>query len=263
MSHPYPNISNATITALLLITILFCSCANTKKAIYFNNVASGDIATNIIALEPIIQKNDLLSISVSSLSAEASDLFNGPNTTTTSLSTGGTSLSSGYLVNQTGYIEFPLLGEVKAAGITRNELKNNIKKSLIDKKLLLDPIINIRFLNFKVTILGEVTRPTVVNVSNEKISLLEALGLAGDITVYGKRDNVMVIREEEGKKILRRINLNSGEIFTSPYFYLKSNDIVYVEANKAKVASTSRANQWLPILLSGLSFAAIILDRLL
>jgi polysaccharide export outer membrane protein len=98
---------------------------------------------------------------------------------------------------------------------------------------------------------------------NEKLSLLEALGLAGDITIYGNRENVMVIREENDQKTLKRLNLNSTELFTSSYYYLKSNDIVYVEPTKAKVATTSRANQWLPILLSGLSFAAIVADRVI
>ena len=110
--------------------------------------------------------------------------------------------------------------------------------------------------------MGEVGKPTVINVPDERISLLEALGLAGDITVFGKKENVMVIREENGKKNLQRLNLNSSELFQSPYYYLKSNDIVYVEPNKARVASSTRSNQLLPILLSGLSFAAIIVDRL-
>jgi polysaccharide export outer membrane protein len=138
----------------------------------------------------------------------------------------------------------------------------------LEKKLLLDPIVSIRFLNFRVTVLGEVGKPTVIPIPNEKISLLEALGLAGDLTIYGNRANVMVIREDvlPGKKEQRsiaRVNLNSSELFTSPYYYLQSNDIVYVEPNKAKIASTSRAGQWLPVIFSGLSLAAIVADRLI
>jgi polysaccharide export outer membrane protein len=128
---------------------------------------------------------------------------------------------------------------------------------------LVDPIVSVRFLNFKVTVLGEVQRPTVVDVPDEKISLLEALGLAGDITIYGKRDNVMVIREENNQKIIKRLNLNSSEIFNSPYYYLKANDIVYVEANKARIATSTRTTQLLPIFLTALSFIAIMLDRIL
>lgn len=142
-------------------------------------------------------------------------------------------------------------------------MKDQIVASILEKKLLVDPLVSIRFTNFRVTVLGEVNRPSVVNVPNEKISLLEALGLAGDITIYGKKDNVMVIREENNKKTINRINLNSSDLFNSQFYYLRSNDIVYVEPNKARVASAGRSNQWLPILFSGLSLAAIVADRVI
>jgi polysaccharide export outer membrane protein len=151
---------------------------------------------------------------------------------------------------------------MKITGLTTNELREKITAELLSKKLLVDPIVIVRQLNFKVSVLGEVGRPSVVNVPSEKISLLEALGLAGDITIYGKKDNVMIIREENGQKTIKRINLNSSEIFTSDYYYLKSNDIVYVEANKAKVASSTRSSTLIPIILSALSFGAIIIDRI-
>ena len=134
---------------------------------------------------------------------------------------------------------------------------------LTDKKLLVDPIVSVRFQNFRVTVLGEVKNPAVIPVPSEKISLLEAIGLAGDLTVYAKRDNVLVIREENGEKITKRINLNSNELFTSPYYYVKSNDVIYVEPNKAKVASAGRSQTWLPIIFSALSFMTIIADRAL
>jgi polysaccharide export outer membrane protein len=147
-------------------------------------------------------------------------------------------------------------------GLTKDELKDKLTKSLVDKKLLVDPIITIRFLNFKVTVLGEVAHPTVVTVPSERISLLEAIGLAGDLTIYAQRDNVLVIRDEDGKKVTHRLNLNSTELFTSPYYYLKTNDVVYVEPNKSKVATTSRSIQWIPIVLSALSLGVIVVDRL-
>jgi polysaccharide biosynthesis/export protein len=129
--------------------------------------------------------------------------------------------------------------------------------------LLIDPIVTVRMLNYRVTVLGEVARPTVVSVPNERISILEALGIAGDITIYGKKDNVLLIREEKGGKLIKRINLNSSEIFSSPYYYLKSNDIVYVEPNQARIATASRTQQLLPTILSALSFVAIILTRVI
>jgi polysaccharide export outer membrane protein len=239
------------------------SCVNTRKAVYFNDIQDSTIPLTIADLEPVIQKNDLLSITVSSLNTKATETFNAPNTATIQAgsTTGNAIQATGYLVDQEGYIQFPVLGKIKATGLTKKALTDNITKSLVDSKQLLDPIVNIRYLNYRVTVLGEVARPTVVNVPNEKITLLEAIGLAGDLTLFAKRDNVMVLREEDGKRIVKRLDLNSNEILTSPYFYLKSNDIVYVEPNKNKIQSTSRLTEWLPVLLSGLSLAIIIIDR--
>lgn len=242
---------------------LCASCVNVKKAIYFNNIPDSTIRATIQNLEPVIQKNDLLSISVSSLNITASEVFNTPNIITihSSTATGGSAVASGYLVDQDGYIKFPILGNIKGAGFTKKALAENITQRLIESKQLLDPIVNVRYLNYKVTVLGEVARPTVLNVPNEKITLLEALGLAGDLTLYARRDNVMILRDEEGNKVIKRLNLQSSEILTSPYFYLKSNDVVYVEPTKSRVASTARFYQWIPIILSGISLAIIVIDR--
>jgi len=236
------------------------SCVNTKKAIYFNDINDTVITEKTPVPETRIRKNDILSISVSSLNKEATEIFNSPNESTGSVSTGGT-IISGYLVGSDGKIDFPILGSIKAEGLTKDELKLSITKSLTDKKLLVDPIVGIRFLNFRVTVLGEVRNPTVLNIPNEKISLMEAIGLAGDLTIYAKRDNVLVIREENGEKIIKRINLNSTELLTSPYYYLKSEDIVYIEPNRVRVAMADRSSQWVPIAFSALSFAAILVDR--
>ncbi|HEU4472143.1 MAG TPA: polysaccharide biosynthesis/export family protein [Flavisolibacter sp.] len=250
--------------SLLGFLFMLSSCVSTRKSVYFADQNDEVLLSTISIPEPVIQNNDLLSISVSSLNPQASSVFNMPNLSYANTTTAqGTPVQAGgYLVNPEGYIQFPILGAIKAAGLTENQLRTQIVKSLVDKKLLLDPIVTVRHLNFKVTVLGEVAHPTVINVPNEKITMLEALGLAGDITIYGKRDNVMLIREEAGKKTIKRLNLNSTELLSSPYYYLRSNDIVYVEPNKAKVAGSSRATQLLPIVLSGLSFAAIVVDRL-
>ncbi len=256
---------NSYFYSAILFSLLFTSCVNTKKSTYFYGSTDGTIASNEPVPQSLIQNNDILSIMVTSPNPEASAMFNpqvsGGNNNQ-SLMTDQSS-NTGYLVNNEGNIQFPILGNIKAAGITKTGLEESITKILLQKGLLRDPVVSIRFLNFRVTVLGEVNKPSVVTMPNEKLSLLEALGLAGDITIYGNRQNVMVIREENQQKILKRLNLNSTEIFTSPYYYLRSNDIVYVEPNKAKVASTSRSSQWLPILLSGLSFAAIVADRII
>jgi polysaccharide export outer membrane protein len=238
---------------------------NTKKATYFSDQRNGSFEAPAVP-KLIIQANDLLSISVSSLNPEASAVFNQANNNNSNSASGNststTTTASGFLVDGEGNIQYPFLGKVKAAGLSKEELKENLTKALVDKKLLVDPILTVRFLNFKVTVLGEVAHPTVVTVPSERISLLEAIGLAGDLTIYAQRDNVLVIRDEDGKKVTHRLNLNSTELFTSPYFYLKSNDVVYVEPNKAKVASTGRSQTWLPIVLSALSLGVIVVDRL-
>lgn len=250
---------------IILSSSLLVSCADSRKAAYFYGQNDATISSAVTIPQTVIRNNDLLSINVSSLNAEATNIFNTPNTTF--IPTSGSSASgaliqtTGYLVKADGNIQFPVLGTLKASGLTTNQLSDQLARALVTKKLLVDPIVTIRYLNWRVTVLGEVSKPTVINVPDEKISLLEALGLAGDITIYGRKENVMVIRDEEGQRVIKRLNLNSSDLFQSPYYYLRANDIVYVEANNAKVAGSSRTTQILPILLSGLSFAAIIIDR--
>lgn len=250
---------------ILSSLIILSGCVNTRNVTYFKDLGEGVIPNSIVNLEPVISKSDVLSIIVTSPNPEATVMFNAPNMAAnqTTAAAGNIAPSSGYLVSQEGYIEFPALGKIMAAGITKQKLKEDITQKLIESKLLIDPIVTVRMLNYRVTVLGEVARPTVVTVPNERISILEAIGVAGDITVYGKKENVLLIREEKGTKLIKRINLNTSEIFSSPYYYLKSNDVIYVEPNTAKVASASRTQQLLPIILSGLSFVAIILTRVI
>lgn len=245
----------------LMLLLMCMSCTNTKKVTYFPGVKDGAIASNTPVPETIIQKNDILNISVSSLNPEASGVFNASGSPLSSNATG--SSGEGYLVSADGFIQFPLLGNIKADGLTKNQLKEKITGLILEKQLLVDPIVTIRFVNFKVTVLGEVRSPSVLTIPSEKVSLLEAIGLAGDLTLYARRDNILIIREEKDQKVFKRLNLNSNDLVTSPYYYLKSNDIVYVEPNKAKVATTSRSNQWLPIFFSGLSLAALLADRII
>jgi polysaccharide export outer membrane protein len=247
------------------ILCLVSSCTNTKKVAYFNDIKDSARIISKASLEPIIQKKDILSIMVSSLSNEATVIFNTPNLpiTPSASVTPNMPQTAGYLVSEDGTIKFPILGNIQAAGLTQKQLENNITKLLIDKKLLFDPIVSSRFLNFRVTVLGEVNRPGVVTAPSEQISILEAIGQAGDLTIYGVRDNVILIRQEGADKIVKRLNLNSSKILQSPYFFLKSNDVIYVEASKAKVASTDFTRQLLPIIFSGISVVVIVLNSLL
>ena len=261
---------NRWLTTLLFsigFALALTSCVNTKKATYFNDIADTAMiaATNIP--EPVIHANDLLSISVSSLDPQSTILFNLPNTPvspTNAGASGALQQAVGYLVNKDGMVKFPILGAIKAERLTKKELETTITQQLLDKKLLFDPIVNVRFLNYRVTVLGEVARPGVINVPSEQISILEALGQAGDLTINGKRDNVAVIRQQnDGSRTVSRLNLNSSNVLRSPYFFLQSNDVVYVEPDKAKTAAASRSQQLLPSILSGVSILVVVITALI
>jgi polysaccharide biosynthesis/export protein len=251
------------ITYCFLLIPLLSACTNTGDAIYFSGSKGTEFVGSLESLEPVVQKNDLLSINVSSLNPQAAEIFNAYSTNTIRSANASNTVSpvTGYLVDQDGYIQFPLLGKIKAAGLTKTALKNGIEDELMRRKLLLEPIVDIRYLNYKVSVLGEVARPSVLTVPNEKITLLEALGLAGDLTIYASRNNVLLIREENGKKKLTRIDLTTDELFTSPYYNLRSNDIIYVEPNKTKIASASAIRQWLPLAISSLTLIVVSIDR--
>ncbi len=239
--------------SIILSGLFLGSCVNTREAVYFNNVPDSVLNISPDQLQKIAS-NDILGITVTSLNPEASIIFNNAYPASSSS-------TPGYLVDQDGYIQFPVLGKLRVGDLTKQQLTDSLRTLLLDKKLLVDPVVSIRYLNFRVTVLGEVSRPTVVVVPNEKISLLEALGMAGDLTIFARRDNVTLIRDEDGKRLIKRINLNNGEIFNSPYYYLKSNDIIYVEPTKTKIASATPLRQNLPIILSALSLLAIIFTR--
>lgn len=256
-----PNCFYRSALAILLYSLLMASCGSTKNVVYLKDAKDSEFSI-LDKLEPLIQKNDLLSITVTSPNATASQPFNTTVAVTTQVVGYTSTQASGYLVDQDGYIDVPMLGRVKAAGLTKKELKERITNLLIDNKFLIQPVVTVRYLNFKVTVLGEVARPMVINVPDEKINILEALGFAGDMTVYAKRNNVVLIREEGGKRITKRLDLNSDGMLRSPYYYLKTNDIIYVEPNKAKVNANGNAKTWLPALLSALSLTVVMVDHI-
>lgn len=239
------------------------SCVNTQKVTYFNDVQDSARLVSPATLEPVIQKKDILSITVSSLSNEATVIFNTPNLPLTpgSTSNPNSPQTAGYLVGDDGTIKFPVLGNIQAAGLTQKQMEDTITKQLIEKKLLFDPIVTSRFLNFRVTVLGEVNRPGVITVPSEQISVLEAIGQAGDLTIFGQRNNVMLIRQQGPDKIIERLDLNSSKLLQSPYYFLKSNDVLYVEPGVARAASSSLVQQRLPVILSGLSLLIILLTN--
>jgi len=256
---------------LFAVVIVLCNaCNSTKNLIYFKdleNVRETALTSNVQDnAEHKIENNELLSIRITSPTTEpaAYQIFNinndyrnsGPN------SYGGRAETTGYLVSSEGYIEIPLLGPIKVSGLTKTQVKDYVTKKILDKKLLIDPIVDIRYLNYEVTILGEVARPTVITVPTEKISLIKALGVAGDITAFGRRDNVLLVRESEGKKLVVRLDLNSSTFLQSPYYYLQPNDVVYVETTKNRAASVDRTRLILPSILSTISVAILVIDRI-
>lgn len=144
-----------------------------------------------------------------------------------------------YLIDVDGNIDYPVLGKIKLLGLTVEEAKELFKKKFKDGNLLKDPVVIIRILNYRVTIAGEVNSPGVYNVQNERVTILEALGMAGDLTIKAKRDNVLVIRNQNGTKTYSRVDLTSKEVFNSPVFYLTQNDYVYVEPNNSAISGAS------------------------
>ena len=250
---------NRWILLLLLTAVLFGSCTSTRKVAYFQGVADADIERTLSDYEVRIMPNDILYITVSALNPEAVQMFNSVNNTSPSVNAESLNVMS-YLVDAEGNINFPIIGTVHVGRMTKTDVVKYIKQRVSD--YVVDPTVNIRLLNYKVTVLGEVVRPGTFTIKDERISLPEALGLAGDMTIYGKRDNVLVCREQDGQKVFHRLDMTSPEVFSSEYFYLQQNDIVYVQPNKARAGSSSY-NQNLSLGVSFLSLLVTIVAILI
>lgn len=217
---------------------ILSSCASKKEVVYFQNTGSFETLVDKNSFTPKFKVDDLISIHVSTLNSEASapfNLFRGA-------AEGGIRPEQvDYLIDKEGEIDFPVIGKVKIAGLSSDEVRALLREKLAD--YLKDPIINIRLKNFTVTILGEVFRPGTYPVNGERITILEALGLAGDLTVKGVRENIMVIRDFDGTKVYTRIDLTKKEALSSPVYYLTQNDVVYVEPNKSAITASSLDNR--------------------
>ena len=229
----------------LSLAFLIISCHSQKKIIYnYIEDARDTVGKETLKMfEPVIQKNDLLSIQVYSNSTkpEISDaLYNPPgiNGTASGASAANPSTAGGYLVDVDGNIRFPRLGVLHAVGLTKRQLADTITSRITD---LENPTVIVRFLNFRITVLGEVGHQGTFVIPYEKVTILEALGLAGDIPVTGKKDNVRVIREVNGTREIGTIDLSSKTVFESPYYNLQQNDVVLVEVKKSKVKQVDQA----------------------
>ncbi|WP_324721848.1 polysaccharide biosynthesis/export family protein [Salinimicrobium sp. HB62] len=218
-----------------LSLLLTTSCVSRKKIAYFQDLPQLQAEVDLAKSNLEIQPNDLLTITVSAANLEAVQPFNLPVTSAPRIGDmgvqGNMQLQS-YLIDSDGNIEFPVLGTVHVAGLTRQELIEKLKTEI--SEYVHNPIVNIKIVNFQITILGEVSRPGTFTVPDERISLPKALGLAGDLTIYGQRDNVLVMRETGGKTTYKYIDLTGSDFINSPYYYLQQNDVIYVEPNKAQ-----------------------------
>lgn len=213
--------------------------------------------------EPIIQPDDILSISIITVDPQTASVVNQSN----ELEAIGTArrpegrLIEGFTVDKNGEIELAIIGRLKVAGLTTYEARELIRKRA--SEYYQKPNVNVRFANFKVSVLGEVNRPGSFTLPGEKVTVLDALSLAGDLTIYGKRENIMVIREQNGVKEYGNLDIASSNIFKSPYYYLKQNDVIYVEPNKAKVMSLNSASRsTIAMTLTALSTIVLIITRI-
>ncbi|KLT64029.1 polysaccharide biosynthesis/export family protein [Pedobacter sp. BMA] len=240
------NMSKGVVfVATLLVISLTSSCISNKKIAYFQDIQSVNQAkldSAVVFSEPIIQSDDILSINIFTLNQQSGAIVNQAASTP---SLGGNSNSSlatqntGFLVDRNGEIELSLIGKVKVAGLTSYQARELIREKAAN--IYQQPNVQLRFANFKVSVLGEVNAPSTYTLPNEKVSILDALSLAGDLTIYGKRENVLIVRDNNGIKEFARLDLNSSDIFNSPFYYLKQNDVIYVEPNKRKVSASNSA----------------------
>lgn len=242
------NYASLLRSIVLIICVLFSSCSSYKNIPYFQNVNRSNSANESIDnFSPLtVQREDILGITVSSLNPEAwGDSSN---------------KTSGYRVDQAGEIQLPLIGNLKVVGLTTESISKEIQKRLTT--YLKQPSVNVRVLNFKISVIGDVARPNIYQIPNERVTVPEALGLAGDLNITGIRNNVLLIREIDGKRQYYNLDLTSADLFKSPYYYLKNNDVLYVQPDKTKSNSGDRNYRTASLILSAASVITIILTSI-
>lgn len=241
------------------------SCTSPNKMAYLRDIAdttSGSLAGAVSNFEAPIQKNDQLWITIGGTNIEdlvllnsASGIIQGSNISPTTAGTNAPVM--GYLVEGDGTIKLPYLDKLKAEGLSRMQLENVIAEKM--KEYTKNPVVNVRFLNYRITVMGAVNTPGSFSIPTERVTVLEALGLAGDLTIFGVRENVLVIREVNGIRTFGRVNLGSKSLFNSAYYYLKTNDIIYVEASRASSINQERIPQYVGMATGILSLIVSII----
>lgn len=233
--------------AAFVVACLFVGCSGTKDVAYFQNVDTVDLSASKMLYDARIMPKDVLTITVSTTDPEGEAAMPFNMTVPTAITQGQRSATSqpmlqSYLVDNDGCIDFPKVGTIKLGGLTKSEAEKLICEKIMPymQKSADKPIVTVRMSNYKISVIGEVSQPGMYTVANEKTTILEALAQAGDLTIYGVRNNVKLIREDaDGKKSIHVLNLNDANLINSPYYYLQQNDIVYVEPNKVKAQNSS------------------------
>lgn len=248
------------VATLCLITT---SCASRKDVVYLQDASIGSQSQYSVPVLHIA-KGDMLGITVNSKNRELSDPFNLPMVGYYSaFGISAANTQQGYLVDDEGYVTFPTLGRIKAEGLTRNELNNKIATALRDQGLLNDATVTVSLLNAQISVLGEVARPGRFPMVSDQVSILDAIAMAGDLTIQGRRDNVLVIREINGERYIIAHDLRSNNIFESPCYFLRQGDIVYVEPNNAKAQTASinpnnNVGTWLSVVSTATSLTTFV-----
>ncbi|MBP5538698.1 MAG: polysaccharide biosynthesis/export family protein [Bacteroidales bacterium] len=231
---------------IFLLLTLACgltACRTYEKINYIQDVKPGEesVIDNISTIR--IQPRDMISIVVSCRNPELSTLFNLPVISYqagSEFSESGSSMRLlGYAVSDEGTIDFPILGTIKVKGLSRKETADLIKAKIVDGNYIKDPVVTVQFLNFKVAVLGEVSNPGTYSFEGDKLTVLDALGMAHDLTIFGRRDRLFVIREQDGKRNIYQMDMRSVDMFKSPGYYLKQNDVVYVEPNHVRAGQST------------------------
>lgn len=247
---------------LISFIVSFSSCVSSKEVVYLNNLAdsaNSNLSHAKTDFENPIQKSDLLAISVGGSNLEDLIPLNSGSGVLPGTSVSGTPQKSiGYLVEADGKIQFPFLGRIRAEGLSRLELEDTLTRLL--KDYTKNPVVNIKFLNYNFSVLGEVNHPGQFSMDNERTTILEAISMANDLTLFGKRNNVLVIREVNGKREFGRINLLSKNIFKSPYYYLKTDDVIYVEPENTKFFARSGFLQYFSPAVAGITLLITVLN---
>jgi polysaccharide export outer membrane protein len=264
------NINNNAAKWIILgafaLILSLSSCVSNKKIAYFQDIQSvsqAKLENAVVFTEPTIQPDDILNINIFTLNPQSGAIINQAASTPTLGGNTNSSLAAqgtGFLVDKNGDIELSLIGKLKVAGLTTYGARELIRDKATE--VYKQPNVQLRFANFKVSILGEVNAPSSYTLPNEKVTILDALSLAGDLTIYGKRDNVLIVRDNNGKKEFARLDINSSSIFSSPFYYLKQNDVIYVEPNKRKVSASNSAQiQTIGVIASVISVIVLAISN--